>query len=263
MLKFPNAKINLGLNITSKREDGYHDIESCFYPIPLKDALEIIPSEKLNFETTGLEIPGNSDDNLVLRAYELLKEDFAIAPIDIILHKNIPMGAGMGGGSANGASTLTLLNEYFKLQISKARLEAYALKLGSDCPFFIDNKPKLVSGRGELFENTKLDLSGYYLALVYPDIHISTAAAYSGVKPEKPEISVKEIIEKHPIEEWEELLKNDFESGVFNKYPILSDIKNKFYKNGAIYACMTGSGSTIFGIFKAQPSNNYDTVLKL
>ncbi len=263
MLKFPNAKINLGLNIISKREDGYHDIESCFYPIPLKDALEIIPSNNLNFETTGLKIPGDSNDNLVLKAFELLNEDFDLPTLEIILHKNIPMGAGMGGGSADGAFMLTLLNDYFELNISTQELEQYALKLGSDCPFFIENKPKLVSGRGEVFENTKLDLSGYYLALVYPDIHISTGVAYGGVKPQKPEISVKEIIEQYPIEEWNKLLKNDFESGVFNKFPILQDIKNKLYENGAIYASMTGSGSTIFGIFKEQPVNNYDTVLKL
>lgn len=249
MLKFPNAKINLGLNITAKRADGYHDIESCFYPIPLKDALEIIPSEKLGFETTGLKIPGNSNDNLVLKAYELLKTDFDLPPIEIILHKNIPMGAGMGGGSADGAFMLTLLNEYFKLKITTEKLEAYALQLGSDCPFFIENKPKLVSGRGELFENTKLDLSGYYLALIYPDIHISTAEAYSGIKPQKASISVKEIIENHPVEEWKGKLKNDFEEAIFNSYSQLNDIKNSFYDEGAIYASMTGSGSTMFGIF--------------
>ncbi|HET8859167.1 4-(cytidine 5'-diphospho)-2-C-methyl-D-erythritol kinase [Marivirga sp.] len=249
MLKFPNAKINLGLNITAKRADGYHNIESCFYPIPLKDALEIIPSKKLSFETTGLAIPGNSDDNLVLKAYELLKADFELPPVDIILHKNIPMGAGMGGGSADGAFMLTLLNEYFELNISIEKLESYALKLGSDCPFFIENKPKLVSGRGELFENTSLDLFGHHLALVYPDIHISTAEAYSGVKPQMPEISVEEIIEHHPIVEWKGKLKNDFEEGIFKKYPELQKIKNKFYDAGAIYASMTGSGSTMFGIF--------------
>lgn len=263
MLKFPNAKINLGLNITAKRTDGYHDIESCFYPIPLKDALEIIPAKKLRFESTGLKIPGNSKDNLVLKAYELLKADFDLHALDIILHKNIPMGAGMGGGSADGAFMLTLLNKYFDLGIANKELEAYALQLGSDCPFFIDNQPKLVSGRGEIFESTKLDLSGYYLALVYPNIHISTAEAYSGVKPQKAQISIKEIIENHPVEEWKRLLKNDFEVGIFEKYPKLEELKNKFYEDGAIYASMTGSGSTIFGIFKEQPKNSYDTILEL
>lgn len=266
MLKFPNAKINLGLNITVKRADGYHDIESCFYPIPLKDALEIIPAKKLSFETTGLEIPGRTQDNLILKAYQLLKSDFDLPAVEIILHKNIPMGAGMGGGSADGAFMLTLLNEYFKLEISTEKLEEYALQLGSDCPFFIENKPKLVSGRGELFENTSLDLSGYYLALVYPDIHISTAEAYSGVNPKKSKIPVKEIIENYAVEKWKGLLKNDFEDGVFEKYPQLHDIKNDFYNSGAIYASMTGSGSTIFGIFdKSIISNEIhaDLVIKL
>ncbi|WMN10957.1 4-(cytidine 5'-diphospho)-2-C-methyl-D-erythritol kinase [Marivirga salinae] len=263
MLKFPNAKINLGLNITANRTDGYHDIESCFYPIPLKDVLEIIPSEKLSFETSGLTIPGSSKDNLVLKAYELLKAEFDLPPIQIVLHKNIPMGAGMGGGSADGAFMLTLLNEYFKLEISIEKLEAYALNLGSDCPFFIENKPKLVNGRGELFEKTKLDLSGYFLALVYPNIHISTAEAYSGVNPQKPEITVKEVIENHTVENWKGLLKNDFEDAVFGKYPQLNKIKNKFYDDGAVFASMTGSGSTIFGIFKEFPENRYDTILKL
>lgn len=263
MLTFPNAKINLGLNITTKRGDGYHDIESCFYPIPVKDALEIIPAEKLSFETTGLEIPGSKQNNLILRAYQLLKLDFDLPPVEIILHKNIPMGAGMGGGSADGAFMLTLLNEYFDLGIANEELEAYALQLGSDCPFFIENKPKLVSGRGELFESTELDLSGYYLTLVYPNIHISTAEAYSGVTPKKPEISVKDIIENYSMEDWKGLLKNDFEFGIFEKYPKLEDLKNKFYKDGAIYASMTGSGSTIFGIFKEQPKNSYDTILEL
>jgi len=263
MLTFPNAKINLGLNITAKREDGYHDIESCFYPIPLKDALEIIPSERRSFETTGLKIPGNSQDNLVWKAYELLNSDFELTPIKIILHKNIPMGAGMGGGSADGAFMLSLLNKYFKLNISNEKLESYALQLGSDCPFFIENKPKLVSGRGEIFKYTKLDLSGYYLALVYPDIHISTGEAYSGIKPQVPEASVKEIIENYPIEKWKGLLKNDFEEGVFKKYPQLHDIKNEFYEKGAVYSSMTGSGSTIFGIFKDLPENTYDSILEL
>lgn len=263
MLKFPNAKINLGLNITAKREDGYHDIESCFYPIPLKDALEIIPSKKLSFKTTGLKIPGNPNNNLVLKAYFLLNTYFDLPPVDIILHKNIPMGAGMGGGSADGAFMLTLLNEYFELNISTYKLEQYALKLGSDCPFFIENKPKLVSGRGEIFENTKLNLSGYYLALIYPEIHISTAEAYSGIKPQKSEISIKEIIENYPIDKWKTLLYNDFEKSVFEKYPQLNKIKNDFYKDGALYASMTGSGSTIFGLFKENPENNYDIILEL
>jgi 4-diphosphocytidyl-2-C-methyl-D-erythritol kinase len=256
MLNFPNAKINLGLNITAKREDGYHDIESCFYPISLKDALEIIPSEKLKFSSTGIPIPGNSEDNLVLKAYHLIQADYDIPAVEMILHKNIPMGAGMGGGSADGAFMLNLLNDNFKLNLSNETLEEYALKLGSDCPFFIENKPKLVTGRGEIFESTSVDLSGYYLALVYPDIHISTGEAYRGVKPQESKILVKEALENYPIEEWKGILKNDFEEGIFEKYPKLQEIKSRFYDAGAIYASMTGSGSTIFGIFSQSTDSN-------
>ena len=254
MLTFPNAKINLGLNITAKRKDGYHDIASCFYPIPLKDALEIIPAEIFSFEITGLRIPGSTNDNLILKAYELLKADYQLPPIEIMLHKNIPMGAGLGGGSADGAFMLSLLNDYFNLKISIKNLASYALLLGSDCPFFIENKPKLVSGRGEIFEDITLDLSGYYLALMYPDIHISTAEAYQGVKPQQAEISIKELLQHYPIGEWKGKLINDFERGIFEKYPQLYTIKNKLYDAGALYASMTGSGSTIFGIF--DPSFN-------
>jgi 4-diphosphocytidyl-2-C-methyl-D-erythritol kinase len=256
MLTFPNAKINLGLNITSKRGDGFHDIDSCFYPIPLKDALEIFPSEILKFSSTGIPIPGNSDDNLVLKAYHLIKADYDIPAIEIILHKNIPMGAGMGGGSADGAFMLSMLNDYFKLKLSNEKLEDYALKLGSDCPFFIENTPKLVGGRGEVFESTSVDLSGYYLALIYPDIHISTAEAYRGVKPQESKILVKEALENYPIDEWKGILKNDFEEGIFEKYPKLQEIKSRFYTAGAIYASMTGSGSTIFGIFSQSTDLN-------
>jgi len=251
MLKFPNAKINIGLNITAKRADGYHDIESCFYPIPLQDALEVIPSSALKFSSTGIPIPGIQNDNLVLKAYELLNADYELTPLEIILHKNIPMGAGMGGGSADGAVMLTLLNEYFKLNISNIELQKYALQLGSDCPFFIENQPKLVSGRGEVFGSTSLDLSGYYLALIYPNIHISTAEAYSGIKPTQSKISVKEAVENYQIADWKELLKNDFEEGLFVKYPQLQEIKTRLYNSGAIYASMTGSGSTIFGLFES------------
>jgi 4-diphosphocytidyl-2-C-methyl-D-erythritol kinase len=263
MLTFPNAKINLGLNITSKRADGFHNIESCFYPIPLKDALEIIPSKELKFSSTGIPIPGNSDDNLVLKAYHLIQDDFAIPNVEIILHKNIPMGAGMGGGSADGAFMLSLLNDYFKLNISHEKLEDYALRLGSDCPFFIENKPKLVSGRGEIFENTKLDLSGHYLGLIFPNIHINTSEAYSGIQPKMSNVSVKDAIENNSIDEWKEILKNDFEEGVFKKYPRLQEIKSKFYDDGAIYSSMTGSGSTIFGIFNSLPKISYDALINL
>lgn len=263
MLSFPNAKINLGLNITAKRTDGYHDIESCFYPIPFKDALEIIPSEKLSFESTGLNIPGDTANNLVLKAYNLLQAGFDIPSVQIILHKNIPMGAGLGGGSADGAFMLTLMNEYFKLGLTTEKLQKYALLLGSDCPFFIENQPKFVSGRGELFEKSSIDLSGYYLGLIFPNIHISTAEAYQGLKPSTPQISVKEVVENHPISDWKELLKNDFENVIFTRYPVLQQLKNSLYEQGAIYASMTGSGSTLYGLFKEKPLATFDAIVQL
>ncbi|GAA5043589.1 4-diphosphocytidyl-2-C-methyl-D-erythritol kinase [Marivirga lumbricoides] len=255
MLVFPNAKINLGLNIVSKRTDGYHNISSCFYPIPVKDALEIIPANKASFESTGLAIPGDPEDNLIWKAYQMLNKDFKLPEMAIILHKAIPMGAGLGGGSANGAFMLKLLNEYFDLKLSDKTLEEYALKLGSDCPFFIQNQPQLVSGRGEIFEPVSLNLKGYFLGLVYPGIHIGTKEAYGGIAPKKPKTSVKEILLKKPIGEWENLLKNDFEESVFRLYPNLAILKNKLYDAGAIYASMTGSGSTLYGLFKESTTS--------
>lgn len=254
MLVFPNAKINLGLNILSKRADGYHNISSCFYPVPVKDALEIIPAQKASFESTGLSIPGDPENNLIWKAYKLLQKDFKLPEIAIILHKAIPMGAGMGGGSADGAFMLKLLDEYFDLNLTTNQLESYALKLGSDCPFFIQNKPQLVSGRGEVFEPISVNLKGFYLGLVYPEIHIGTREAYSEVSPKHPETSIKEIIENRPLEEWKKSLKNDFEDSVFKLHPQLIHIKNQLYEAGAIYASMTGSGSTFYGIFNEAPS---------
>lgn len=255
MLTFPNAKINLGLNILSKRADGYHNISSCFYPVPVKDALEIIPAQKASFESTGLTIPGDPENNLIWKAYKLLQKDFKLSEIAIILHKAIPMGAGMGGGSADGTFTLTLLNQYFKLKLSTEQLEDYALQLGSDCPFFIHNKAQLVSGRGEEFEPISVDLKGYYLGLVYPGLHIGTKEAYSGVSPKQPETPIKKILENIPLQEWKHFLKNDFEDSVFQLYPKLATIKSQLYDAGAIYASMTGSGSTMYGIFE-HPIDN-------
>ncbi|MBK6264037.1 4-(cytidine 5'-diphospho)-2-C-methyl-D-erythritol kinase [Marivirga sp. S37H4] len=256
MISFPNAKINLGLNILSKRADGYHNISSCFYPIPVKDALEIIPAQRTTFESTGLKIPGKPEENLVWKAYHLLNKEFNLPEVEIVLHKAIPMGAGIGGGSADGAFMLKLLNDYFKLNLSTEKLENYALKLGSDCPFFIQNKPKLVSGRGEIFEDIAVDLQGYFVGLVFPGIHIGTKEAYNGIHPKNPETPIKEIIENHPLKDWKNNLKNDFEESVFKQHPTLALIKNKLYDSGAIYASMTGSGSTMYGIFKEKPEGS-------
>ncbi|WP_420575816.1 4-(cytidine 5'-diphospho)-2-C-methyl-D-erythritol kinase [Ekhidna sp.] len=254
MIVFPNAKINLGLNIVSKREDGYHNIESCFYPIPWHDSLEVIEAASFTFCSYGLEIPGDSSSNLCVKAYELLKADFKIPAVEIHLLKNIPMGAGLGGGSADGAFTLKMLNELFELGLTNLQLEAYALQLGSDCPFFIKNQSAIARGRGEQLEPIDLDLSGYYLAIHNPGIHVSTKDAYTGVTPHQPKSSVSEIIRK-PIENWKETLKNDFEASIFPNHPEIEQLKKEMYEVGAVYASMTGSGSTVFGVFEDRIEN--------
>jgi len=260
MITFPNAKINLGLNIVRKREDGYHDIESCFYPIPWKDGLEVIASTKFSFHSYGLQIPGNSNENLCVKAYELLKEKYDIPSAEIHLLKKIPMGAGLGGGSADGAFTLSTLNDVFDLGISTNELKELALQLGSDCPFFIQNEPAIAKGRGEILEGVDINLSGYYLGIQNPGIHISTKEAYSGVVPKTPEIEVSEIL-KMPLNTWKEQLKNDFEASIFENYPEIADLKKEMYSSGAIYASMTGSGSTVYGVFKQE--NQWKGSLKL
>lgn len=251
MISFPNAKINLGLNIVSKRADGYHDIESCFLPIPWCDVLEIIETDTFEFSATGLTIPGDITTNLVVKAYDLLKRDFEIPPVHIHLHKVIPMGAGLGGGSADASFVLNLLNDKFDLEVSVDRLELYAKQLGADCPFFIQNKPKLVSGIGEVFQEVQLDLEGYHLVVIHPSIHVSTQTAFSEIKPNNPEISVEDIM-KLDISKWKGLLKNDFEESVFKKHPEIKKIKEDLYLNGAVYASMTGTGSSVFALFETK-----------
>ena len=252
MLTFPNAKINLGLNVIARRPDGYHDIESCLYPIPFFDVLEIIPSEKFIFTSSGLDIPGDREKNLCVRAYYLLAKSFDLRPVHIHLHKVIPMGAGLGGGSADGAFTLVMLNEMFELQLSVDTLEELAGQLGSDCPFFIQNKPVFATGRGAEFQEIKLDLSGKFIALKHPGIHIRTKEAYSRVIPTEPKKSISKIIEQ-PIETWKNTLVNDFEKAVFPSHSELLRLKEELYQKGALYASMTGSGSAIYGIFEEKP----------
>ncbi|MEY2587996.1 MAG: hypothetical protein RLY11_1845 [Bacteroidota bacterium] len=254
MVVFPNAKINLGLRITSKRNDGYHNLDTVFYPIPLFDILEVVSSTSFQFQTSGKKIEGNQDTNLCIKAYQFLKKDFPQLPsINIHLHKNIPMGAGMGGGSADGAFMIKLLNEKFQLGLNDSQMSAYALQLGSDCPIFIHNKPSYATGRGELLEEISLDLSHYYLLLVSPGIHVSTAEAFKGIQPNEGITSSKEII-RLPINEWKDTLINDFEISVFENHPVLKSIKGKMYGLGAIYASMTGSGSTVYGLFNDAPN---------
>ena len=248
MIVYPNAKINLGLNILRKREDGYHDISSVFYPVKeCVDILEIIKSERFEFTRSGIEI--SDGENLCEKAWKLLDTDFGIGNVKVHLHKQIAIGAGLGGGSADASFTLKSLNKLFDLNLNNKELEKYALRLGADCPFFIDNTPKLVEGIGEKMTYIDLDLSDYEIRLVNPDIHISTKEAFSWIVPETPEQSVEQIIQL-PIKEWKNKLKNNFEKSVFIKYPELIDLKDKLYKEGSIYASMSGSGSIVFGVFE-------------
>ncbi len=252
MIVFPNAKINLGLNVTSKREDGYHNLESVFYPIEWKDILEIIESKELVFESSGISIPGNPKDNLCLKAYELVKKDFHISPVHIHLHKVIPIGAGLGGGSADAAFTLKLLNQLFELNISTNQLVEYARNLGSDCAFFIENVPVFAMGKGDEFEPVKINLEDKKIILVNPNIHISTSEAYAGILPQVPDVSIRDLIQQ-PIATWKASIKNDFESALARNFPQIEEIKQELYNQGAIYAAMTGSGSTVYGIFDSKP----------
>ena len=255
MITYPNAKINLGLNITEKRPDGYHNLETVFYPINLQDALEVKLLEgegEYALKTAGTPIEGDPDNNLVVKAYRILKQDFPeMKAVDIHMYKHIPTGAGLGGGSADAAFMLKLLNEKFKLQLSTEQLEGYASKLGADCDFFIRNKPVFASGIGNIFEPIELSLKGYYLVLVKPDIFVSTKDAFAHIKPKAPQHSLKEIIHM-PIETWRAMMKNDFEESVFCKFPEIAAIKDKLYDMGAVYASMSGSGSSVFGIFREQ-----------
>jgi 4-diphosphocytidyl-2-C-methyl-D-erythritol kinase len=255
MITYPNAKINLGLNIVEKRPDGYHNLETVFYPINLQDALEVNDLEgegEYTLKISGTPIEGELDNNLVVKAYRLLKKDFPnMGSINIHMYKHIPTGAGLGGGSADAAFMLKLLNEKFKLNLSTEKLEEYAAILGADCAFFIQNKPVFASGIGNIFEEINLSLKGYYLVLVKPDIFVSTKDAFANIIPMKPNHSLKEII-RMPVETWRATMKNDFEDSVFKKFPEIAAIKDKLYDMGAIYASMSGSGSSVFGIFREQ-----------
>lgn len=256
MIVYPNAKINLGLNVLRKRNDGYHDIDSVFYPVQWKDILEIIPAEEQSQVTasySGLPIPGDQNDNLCLKAYQLLAKDYALPGIKMHLHKIIPMGAGLGGGSADGAYMLRILNTFFSLEIGDDKLENYAAQLGSDCPFFIKNQAAHVTGRGEKMVPIALDLSNYFILLINPGLHIGTREAYAGISPSELFPSPLEIVNR-PIETWKSNLKNDFETSAFALFPEIRNIKESLYGQGALYASMTGSGSTVFGIFSMDPT---------
>jgi 4-diphosphocytidyl-2-C-methyl-D-erythritol kinase len=255
MVVFPNCKINLGLNIIQKRTDGFHDLETVFYPVPIKDVLEIITDQQtdqasnIQYSASGLLVEGDLSNNLCVKAYQLLKKDFPKLPfIKMHLHKNIPMGAGLGGGSSDGASTLLLLNQKYQLALSEEQLIQYALLLGSDCPFFIINKPSFAKGRGEILHTIDLDLSQFQFYIVNPGIHISTGWAFSQILPSKALYPIEETI-LTPIGQWKGILSNDFEKPVIKHYPEIGHIINQLYAHGAVYAALSGTGSTVFGIF--------------
>jgi 4-diphosphocytidyl-2-C-methyl-D-erythritol kinase len=255
MIQFPNCKINLGLSILAKRPDGYHELETVFYPIAVSDALEILPSDNLSLTQTGIAVPGDPAQNLCLKAYHLLKKDFPNLPaVKMHLQKNIPMGAGLGGGSSDGTSTLLNLNQQFSLGLNEKQLIDYASQLGSDCPFFVYKKACHATGRGEILSPIHLDLSNYQFLLVHPGKHISTAWAFQQLTPHTKSESIQSIIQK-PISEWKALLINDFEAPVFKAEPTLLAIKEQLYQLGAIYASMSGSGSSLFGIFPKHHFN--------
>ena len=253
MISFPPAKVNLGLNILFKREDGYHEIETCMVPIPFTDILEITEGDEFEFLQTGLAIPGNLDSNLCVKAFQLLKQKFAITNVRIHLRKQIPMGAGLGGGSADAAYVLKGLNELFILNISTSELEEMAAHLGSDCPFFIQDKPQIARGRGEALSEINVDLKGKYLILLNPRIHIGTKEAYDGVQPRAASKRIEEIL-SGSVDTWQSELLNQFEQSIFPKYPLIKELKDSLIQMGAVYASMSGSGSSVFGIYNEKPT---------
>ena len=253
MIVFPSAKINIGINITGRRPDGYHNIETIFYPLPIYDALEALPGDELTFHSSGLEIPGRIEDNLCIKGYQLMSKDYDLPTVNIHLLKHIPIGAGLGGGSANAAFFIKLINNLFDLKLTTDQMLDYARQLGADCAFFIENKPVFAFEKGDRFEDIQLDLSSYHIVLVMPPAHVSTAEAYRGVKPAPVTESLKELI-KLPVADWKHHIKNDFEESVFKNHPVIRGVKAALYEAGATYASMSGSGASVFGIFNKKPN---------
>lgn len=260
MILYPNAKINIGLNVVEKRRDGYHNLETVFYPIPLQDALEVtplqntIPEEGYQLKVTGTVLDGTPEDNLIVRAYKLMRNEFRLPPVSMYLFKHIPTGAGLGGGSADAAFTIRALKDMFKLDITDEKMEECAARLGADCPFFIKNKPVFATGIGNVFSPLQLSLAGKVLVLVKPDVFVSTKDAYALVEPKVPKQSLTDLLAE-PIETWKDSVVNDFEKSVFVKYPEIACIKDKMYDLGAVYASMSGSGSSVYGIFDKTVEN--------
>ncbi len=254
MITFPNAKINLGLYVVERRPDGYHNLETLFYPVQLTDILEVLPASQYAFHTSGLNMACEPGENLVEKAYHLLQQACDLPPVRIHLHKVIPPGAGLGGGSSDAAFMLKMLNSLFHKGIPDDQLEKFAGMLGADCPFFIANKPVLASGTGDRMTPAEIDLSAFKLILVKPPFSVNTAEAYRAIRPSKPQIRLTEIISQ-PVSTWKNRLVNDFEKTVFTIFPEIGRIKKELYRLGAVYASMTGSGSAVFGLFDQLPDN--------
>jgi 4-diphosphocytidyl-2-C-methyl-D-erythritol kinase len=254
MIVFPNAKINIGLNVVSKREDGYHNLETIFFPVKLADALEFVEADETTLTTSGIALDSLPEQNLILKAYHLLKRDFNLPPLHFHLHKVIPFGAGLGGGSSDAAFTLKTLNEFYNLGLTTEKLENYAAQIGADCPFFIHNKPTFATGLGNQFHEIEIELSGYEVVILKPDFSVSTPEAYKNVIPRNPRFRLPEIV-KNPVNDWKNLIVNDFENSVFPKYPRIAELKQFLYKMGAGFASMSGSGSAVYGIFRHLPAN--------
>lgn len=256
MITFPNAKINIGLNVVRKREDGFHDIETVFYPLDICDILEIEENTTLGrgeytYNPKGIVVDCSVEDNIIIKAYKLISKDYNIPAIDIYFYKNIPFGGGLGGGSSDAAYMLKLLNDRFSIGLTIEQLESYSSQLGSDCAFFVKNKPVYAHGRGELFQEINFSLEGKYIVLVKPNIAVPTGKAYSGITPKASTFDLREIANL-PIQEWKDVVVNDFELSVFKDFSAIKDIKESFYNHGAIYASMTGSGASVFGIFDKE-----------
>lgn len=255
MISFPNAKINIGLNVLERRTDGYHTIESIFYPVKWCDAIEIIPEQGngiIHISALGIPIPGSPESNLCVKAYNLLSAKYKLPSLHLYLLKCIPLGAGLGGGSADAAFFLKLINDVFQLNTGVDELKLYAAQIGSDCTFFIENKPALVTGTGNIVHPINLDLSKHHIAIIYPQIHVDTKNAYSLIRPHRRNTSLTDLIQT-PIHTWKETIINDFEEPIFKANPSLAELKNLLYQQGALYASMTGSGSALYGIFDKKP----------
>ncbi len=265
MILFPSAKINLGLWVTAKRNDGFHNIESIFYPIPMHDAIEFRESSKFKLNIFGLSVPGKLSENLLVKAWELLHRHYQVPLLEINLLKAIPVGSGLGGGSADAAFFLKALNNFFQLNIKEDELLSHAAQIGSDCPFFIRNKPAFVTGRGDFIRPCRVNLKGFYLMLVVPHRPLSTATLFSKIKPVKRKNSLSEII-KLPVKQWQPFLTNDFEKIVFRENPVMAKTKNALLHQHALYASMTGTGSAVYGLFNTNPDTEtlrkYGTIYK-